>query len=533
MLKRLKDKELWLRLISMLLIAVMSYNGVMFSNAGDSYQQATAFRIFCICFSALVLVNLPKKDTLTLASLLYLPLCYVFTHYAYEQHLIPDTCDYKFVEIIRMGKLVILGWGLMFLALLKHLIREDLPRRFFAYIKEKGALACALPLLWCLYVIVLTLANPGYAYVIVFTVGFSAVFILCRDEAVRERLFKAYLDGVLICFFFLLQRALRRRPYDTERYLFYFSNENMAGMYLSTVLISLVLRLDRAWKCVKEKGGKLKLVLIHILLLCCGILVAYNFTRTYLLGSGFALFVYFVIRMKKSKEKMKFALHFFLPLLLILLCMYPGYLVIRYTPALFDDPVFFYGEEGNPTRVQKGDPIDSPSYTSIQRYLTLSLGKMGIDLHIEDTEEQREKAEEEGVVTLNPDRDVSNGRMWVWSLFLKEMSLKGHNPGHVIAEDRVIYHAHNTYFQNAFQYGIPAGVLFGLLIFASWLQAVILNLKTKQPKAAVTYALLAMSTMMVGMLTEWSGHPVYPFGLLWLTAMTSLLYAECPKKDPA
>lgn len=532
-----KKKENWIRLVSMLLFFVMSYMGIKFCNAGHSYEQDHPFRIFCICFSILVLINLPKKDVLTIGSLLFIPLCYVATHYGYEYHIIPDNCDYKFVDLIRLGKLVALGWGLMIIALLKHIIRLDLPREFLLYLRKVPRMKKLLLLGWCGYVALFTVVNPGYAYLIVFTIGFSAFFIISRKPERQRLLFAAFSDGVLLCFMMVSVRAMMHRPYDTERYLFYFSNENMAGMYLAAMLVTVIARLHAVWTMAKSRLRTFALVFLHALLVWNGILIFYNYTRTYLFGMIFAFLGYLILLLKKSDKKKRTLGRFFLPVVLTILSLYPGYLILRHVPAVFSSPRFFYGEEFNETRVHPGDPADSPKYTSLARYLTLSFGKWGIDLHIEDGQE--ELAEEEGVVSINSERDVSNGRIYVWKLFLSHMTIDGHYPGDITEEDgHVIYHAHNTYFQNMFQYGIPAGLYFGLGIFLLWLYAAIRFAKEKDTDASLVFSFLGIGVVMIGMLTEWSGHPVYPFGILMMLAISRLFCSgaedkEAAKADPA
>lgn len=518
-----KDKALYI--VTTILFFVIGFMNVKYCNAGHSYQQDVPFRIICICIALIALIHLPLKDTLTVWSLIWLPICYVITHIGYEKHLIPDNCDYQFVDLIRLGKLVVLLWGLMLIALLKHLVREDLPGKFFSWLISLDILKKTAVAGWCIYALVLTAVNPGYSYVIVFTLGFPAVIIACRGEKERKRLFSAFLDGVLLCFLVLSAKSLLHRPYDTERYLFYFSNENMAGMYLSVVMITLIYRIEKAWKTEKSGPRTVYLVAGHILIVWAGILVMYNYTRTYLLGMGFSLFVYFCIRVASDKEKKRFIFRFFLPVILILLCLYPGYLVIRYVPAYSDSPVFFYGEEGNANRVQPGDPVDSPRYTSIKRYFRLAFGKLGINLDLDDGEEREEQ---ESFVEIDEDRDVSNGRLTVWKYFLERMSLRPHNPGHiVVGDDWVIYHAHNTYFQNMFQFGIPTGVLFACVIFLTYVFSIHAYVK----KRSGSFPLLAMGTMMVGMLTEWSGHPAYPYGMFLLLVLHVLVFSDPLKKN--
>ena len=506
--------------VSIALMTVMSYQGVRFMNAGHSYEQAVPFRIFCICFALLVLTNLPRKSYMTWWSVIWVPVCYVVMHFGYEKHWIPDVCEYKFVDVIRLGKGVALTWGWMLIAVLVYIIKDGLVFDLIDRLKEAELTRHVLVAGWMIYAVVLTVFNPGYYYVIVFTLGFSCFFIACRVKKTRQRVFDAYLNAIPLCFIFVSLLSLRYRPFDTERYLLYFANENMAGMFLGVTAMVMAARLNRSWHM--EKGPKRTFFLIaeHILTAWLGVLIFFNYTRTYLLGMGVSVIAYYILRMLKSKKKLRLTGRFALPLLIILISLYPGYQIIRYVPAYSDAPVFFAGEYENESKVHKGDPVDSPHYTSLARYLTRSLGKWGIDLHIEEAD----KTDTEEVVTINTERDVTNGRTWVWKLFLSHMSFFGHYPGHITVDgDHVIYHAHNTFFQNMYQYGVPVGILYGMLLLWAWLCAARLVLR-KQNLNEASFACLSIGMIGVGMMTEWSGHPVYPSGMLIMMSLAVLLF---------
>jgi O-antigen ligase len=170
--------------------------------------------------------------------------------------------------------------------------------------------------------------------------------------------------------------------------------------------------------------------------------------------------------------------------------------------------------------VQPDDPVDSPHYTSINRYLRLAFGKLGISLDLDDGEQREEQTT---FVEIEEDRDVSNGRLFVWKNFMQRMNIRGHYPGHIVLDgDWVIYHAHNTYFQNMFQFGVPVGILFGLLILLTYVYAAVSFAKKRNG----SFAMLALGNMMVGMLTEWSGHPAYPFGMFLLLAFSCLVFTK-------
>ena len=152
--------------VFVILFCEIIYAGIRFMNAGVNYEQAVAFRLFCIGFGLLVLSMMEIGQWMTIWSLLYLPVCYFFTRVAYQKHWIADTCEYQHVDVIRMGKLVILIWGIVLIAIVYDLIKK---RRI-----DFRGFHPLLGSIWLAFIVLLTIFKKEYFY--------ATFFVICMTS---------------------------------------------------------------------------------------------------------------------------------------------------------------------------------------------------------------------------------------------------------------------------------------------------------------------------------------------------------------
>ncbi len=492
-----------------ILLTQMAYFSVMYMNAMHYYEQQVPLKHICIIFGLAVLILMDVKCWFQPFSLIYLPLWFFGTRIAYEKHWIPDVCNYTHVDVLRLDKVTILVWGLVIIALLFDLIKnktwknlKNVPKPFL--------------ILWGLYALWLTVfQQKSYAYVLLFSIGFSSLYYVFSNKKRQGLFMKALLYGLIFSSFIVLYKSLRYRPYDTDRYNGFFHNSNNAGFYYTCVFLALLAKITDWWNCNLKKRIKVPvLILFYLYTGIFGAINLFNYTRTTLMGMLFAILVLFVLELiKKRKQKKGFlVLRYALVLISMIALFNVTYLAIRYLPAKTDNPHFFTWECNEEINVLKGDPVDSPKYTSMTQYLRMFFGKWGIYIKVDDVE-ANEFEQEHGNdgVTIDTSRDVTNGRTRIWKDFLPRMRFLGHDPGHIIREEdgEVIFHAHNTYFQTAYQFGIPAGLLLLLLTMYSLFQTGKQVLKKKELTGDRVFSFLMIGTCFIGMLTEWIGHPAY------------------------
>lgn len=521
--KGLIDEAGWRRPVLVFCLYFAICSGINFMNAGDTYGQAVAFRKFCVAFGAAVLAGLPVSAVLTVWSGIWLPLCYGISHVAYAKHWIPDLCNYEFVDVIRLGKLVILIWGLVIIAIFRHLLMHT--DRLQPKFRRSAPLFTWIVFL--VFAVLMTVFNPGYSYAGFFVFGYGAFYYMlsvAREER-RIRVFgDAILDAVFLSLLYVSWQCLLHRPYDTERYLTYFSNSNNAGGYLACVSAAMAGRIVRARKC-ESRWRSPALVLNYIAFVWTGVLILYNYTRTTILGLLFAYLVWFVLQMLTERRKKKVLLRYGLAALLLLLAAYPGYLLIRYVPAWADNPTALYAEYNPERRIIKGDPADSPKYTSLTEYLRLALGKWGIMVDFGHGEGGI--TEQEKTVEIDTERDVTNGRTEIWAAYSSRIGFFGHEKGHIEIDDgKVIYHAHNSYLQMIYQYGILTGLAYAVLVIGAFVTGVVTYWKRRSLRKRLVFPLLMSAAYMTAMMTEWLCHPAYVICFSFLYACGILMFPQ-------
>ena len=524
----IKSSEVVLKvqeILTVILFAVCMAACVHFSNAGNSFLQAVVFRTLVLAFGLLLLVQLKLKEILKIYNLLYLIACFVFMHYAYLNHWIADTCDYKFASVIRLAKLSALVWGIVIIAVI---------RRILGNIREESIGSFKnIPYEWIAFVVLISIFNPGYTNALFFPVCFSCAFYIMRGYDERKRLITGFMRAQVIVLILFSVFSLLFRPYDAdERYMGYFNNSNSAGEFFACCFAVLFVL---SWKQFsgkkKETPDKIRAALSLLLLCWNGVLVFYNYTRTVIVGLICAIFVFAIMCVirKGGRKLFRYAVTY---LLLQLLLLYPGYLALRYIPAFVGRPKLLYAENLIESKVVAGDPADSPKYISLQEFFTLALGKMGIYVKF-DVPEREEQTE---AVVVDKDRDVTNGRKEIWTAFAGRLSFAGHYPGHIYlenadGEETLVYHAHNSYLQIFYQYGFLTFLSFVVMIVSSFIRSVRAYLKSTKSRNRFLLPLIMSGLIMMSMMTEWIWHPAYSICFAYMISYGYLINERIKGED--
>ena len=228
------------KVLSVIVLTLAVYYSIFYVNAGSYYYQQVAFRPFCICMGLLILINTKIKVWFNIRSLIYVPICYIFMHYACLNKWIPDVTNYEHVDVIRMGKLVALVWGIVVISLVYDAIKRK------AY-RNLGLLCMPLVVLWVLFCILSFIFMHDYYYFLYMTIAFTALFYCLSDEQARQIIADSMCTALALSLVYVYYKCLKSRPYDCERYTLYFGNANSAGMYISAVVLAITIKLEKWW----------------------------------------------------------------------------------------------------------------------------------------------------------------------------------------------------------------------------------------------------------------------------------------------
>ena len=497
-------------------------NAIQFTNAGSNYEQALYFRPICIACGLIIIVNMDIKRWLNIFSVIYVPVCYIATHYGYEKHIIPDLNNYQYVEIIRTGKLVALVWGIIIINILIDVIAGKTYKKW----RRLNIVPAAVLALFIIFVLVF---RKEYYDMLFMTIEIPAALYILGNEKRRHYLVRSAVDALMLSFIYVALFSLRHRPYDCERYSLNFCNTNMCGAYLACVAVAVFTSLSVFWNRQCKKWLKITGVTLHMLFLGFVLsTIMFNNSRTVILALLFSLFVLFICELLRSDRKASVWLKYILALLSLPALFYPTFLAYRYIPAYYaahvDQPLLYDIEYDPEVRVMFGDAETSPKYTSLESYFKEMFGKWGIIIDFEDEDGEGDSlAKKLGEAELDG-RDVTTGRTDIWRLFIPKFNATGHFPGYVVDDNgEIIPHAHNSYFTMTYQLGLIVGILYAILCIMVFILGIRKYIKSG-PCTETMFAFLMSGTMLIAQVSEWLSRPQYSIFIVYIFVLTGLLY---------
>ena len=212
--------------------------------------------------------------------------------------------------------------------------------------------------------------------------------------------------------------------------------------------------------------------------------------------------------------------------------------------------------------VYKGDPINSDKYMTVERFFLALFGRFqkenadrgesarldeksrtqgeqnflvyngndlsGVDIDVFAQQSvQAAELETDGEEDKKSQNDISNGRFEIFGDYFQALEFRGHPKMAPVNEDGEDYaHAHNSYLQVAYNFGLIAGILF-LAICALSLWRSICLFYTQGKKYSI-YLVPFSLVVVFGFvsLTEWAFHPCIPAGFCFLVLQVLLVKAS-------
>lgn len=239
-----------------------------------------------------------------------------------------------------------------------------------------------------------------------------------------------------------------------------------------------------------------------------------------LLGGGITLW-------KQRGKRLQKGLVYVCGMVLVSVLSFPiVYGAVRYLPPVFHHPIWFmmeYSEE----KVHSWDAYDSEKYTDWRDVLQENFGRIFTDFTISKpsarvdsqfppllTAMQFFPASAAGEVTMPPEptpspenstpagtRSVS-ARLTIYQQYLSRLNLWGHadsENGVQVTESYFAPHAHNVILQYAFNYGLPAGLVFLTYLAVSGIRLLFACIHDKANTSPLVALLLFASITVFGM----------------------------------
>lgn len=529
----------WTDWLQSLFFAGALWGCIRYMNALYNYQQNIAFMQVLIFLALALLTMAPRRELAHWLHLLYLPAAGFIAYRRYLPYKgIPEEEDTAFMT----------AWfGVIAGLFLIHFIWLFLSRR----IRWKQV---ALPYTAAAAVLfgALILFRNTRGWPVVLAVMFGCCYLFYLGWPHKERFLTNLENGILLHFLLALLFTLFRRPYHAwymYRYSGVFHTVTETAVYLTVMLCAvLVLFLRRYRSC-----PTLAYVWKELALFAAGIFYLFitlsrtGYLATFVMCAVILLFVcLFCYRQKVTQLLRQAGL-----LLLCSLALFPVlFTAQRILPAVYNDPYIFPLEEmayGDYT-VKRDEPWDSDNYMTVPRFLRVLSVKLGDEkdtaLLLRESLQQlrygdqvralpagEPVADADYVPEEEPRTDVSNGRISLFRLYIKNWNLWGHDEMGVPDPDNeniITTHAHNTYLQVIHDHGLVVGLLYLLfgIFTAVWLFRYTKEKIKDEPYAALPLALFV--AFAAASLVEWVFFPCNPMGFTVMTALTPLI---CFKKD--
>lgn len=305
-----------------------------------------------------------------------------------------------------------------------------------------------LGVLWIIFT-VLTVASENEAiWPLWYFLLFGAFYCVDFGEEKRKNLCTGLLNGTILSFGYIQLYAYIHRPWDELRYKGAYANCNRTALFYVIVFSVLLIKLHVLHK--ENASGKKKGVVVFLAAFLLSLQI-YTLCRTALIVSAAVLILYvFLVMHYLWKDRIVDILRKGLIFIGCLLVAFPlTYLTIRYIPAYCNDPVWHPGEYSE-KKVQLDEPIDSPKYIDFKEFTEEAFRRLFVRKGTPGK--------------IDTDKMLSN-RGAIYKLYLKNLNWTGHSRTATETwKGAAKWHAHDFWLQVSFSFGIPAGIIFLLMM---------------------------------------------------------------------
>jgi hypothetical protein len=531
---------MWKNYIQTVSFGFLFYALCQYVNAEREFYHQTNTRWMLIFLAIAFLMLLGGKIMINRVSAVWLGLSWLIS-VMYCQGLKDDAEEYL---LARLTCGVVVAWGLFIINLIISLRNQNIKGTIShgtvkAYV-YRHRLQTVYFAVWVLFAFLMYIYRYEKVWVFTATLPFISLFFIRLTPQVKSRLLNNLTNGIILSFGLVMLFCLIHRPHFywmNYRYGGIFHTVACTGMYLAIVFAAVVGRLYGRLR--DRKNMFLRCYSDFFLIGCVVGFIILTMSRTAFITIAVcvvlvAVLAAFIYRKRIGRIVQEFAVLF----ATVLVCFPIVFTSIRMVPALVNDPIL-YDIEWNDDQwgINVGEAIYSDNYMTVARFFNLLLGRFNkispsnnevslLAFNSNSLENVFLPHYTEGSrnYVLDSNDDVSNGRLDIFIAYLKETSFKGHPNMGFMDEDGVEYtHAHNSYLQVFYNFGIIAGVAFLIIcIFSVWKSAdIAVKHGRKYSVFLVPFALIIAFGLVS--VTEWAFHPCIPAGFCFLLMQVILI----------
>ena len=452
--------------------------------------------------------------------------------------------------IAKLTSGVVIAWGLLIINILLQLrVSRD------SLVSVKDMVLTHVPqviygVLWVIFALFMWVYRFEKVWVFTAVLPFLTMFFFRFTPAAKGRFLKNFTNGILLSFGLVTLFCLHHRPYHYwMRYGGMFHTVACTGMYLAVVLGAAV---GKLYGRLKDSGHMLRRCFYELSMVACVIgFILLTISRTAFVASAVTIIMVMGLAAVAYRKSLQRVLRELGILVVATVACFPVvFITVRMVPAIADDPIQYDIEAANESNVvKKGDRINSGLYMTVEHFFAVFFGRFHNEA-AEDgdaADEMNAEVWEQGLLAYTGDdfagmnvgqientsennampeegRDISNGRFEIFRDYIKELELKGHpRMGPLDSTGSEYAHAHNSYLQVAYNFGMIAGMVFlSICALALWNAARLVVTQGRQYGIyMVPFALVVVFGFVS--LTEWAFHPCIPAGFCFLILQVLLM----------
>ncbi len=549
---------IWRNYIQTVSFGLLFYALCQYVNADREYYHYTNTRWMLIFLAAAFLMMYSERQFLNILSALWLIVsvigsvlyCRGFEQGTNERELAVLTCA------------VVVSWGLLILNIMRAWY-QGLRQRQYRF-QRPATFQLVYGCLWIVFSALMYFYQFEKIWVYTATLPFVTMFFLRFTPASKSRFLKNFTNGILLSFGLVALFCFVHRPHHywmLYRYGGIFHTVACTGMYLAVVFGAAA---GKLFGTLKASEQMIVCCPFECFLVC--VTAGYIFltmSRTaYLSAFVTAALVVALAAFAFHKPASNVWKEIGILSLMALLSFPLVFSAVRMIPAVINEPIRYDLEhQDRGFMVYRGDPIDSDKYMTVPRFFSTLFGRFQKEEVITDEEDGEEEArggavvQEQYLVYTGADfagmdvrtakgddsgddeedneeeaqDDISNGRFNIFMDYVKALSFSGHEKMALVNEDgKEHVHAHNSYLQVAYNFGMIAGVVFLVICAISLWRSI--RLVMTQGETFGIYIVVFALIIVFGLIsvTEWAFHPCIPAGFCFLLMQPLLIGTRIP-----